>query len=133
MKPESAQQEMTNPHKSKAGLQRFWNTLQWSMAGLSATYRNEVAFRQEVWLAAVLIPLALFLPASHIGKALMIASILLVLMVELINSGIEAIVDRVSLEPHDLSKRAKDCGSAAVLVALVNVVIVWSLALWPHK
>jgi diacylglycerol kinase (ATP) len=122
MKPESAQQEMTNPHKSKAGLQRFWNTLQWSMAGLSATYRNEVAFRQEV-----------FLPASHIGKALMIASILLVLMVELINSGIEAIVDRVSLEPHDLSKRAKDCGSAAVLVALVNVVIVWSLALWPHK
>lgn len=130
MKPDSAPQE-ANPHKSKAGLQRIWNTLRWSLAGLAATYQSEVAFRQEVWLAAVLIPLALFLPASHIGKALMISSILLVLMIELLNSGIEAIVDRVSLERHDLSKRAKDCGSAAVLVSLVNVGVVWLLALWP--
>ncbi len=124
---------MENPHKSKAGLHRFWNTFCWSAAGLRAAYRHEVAFRQEAWLAAVLIPLALFLPASPVGKALMIASVLLVLMIELLNSAVEAIVDRVSLEPHDLSKRAKDLGSAAVLVALVNVVIVWVLVLWPNK
>lgn len=120
---------MDNPHKSKAGLQRFWNTLGYSIDGLRAAYRNEVAFRQEVWLALLLIPLALWLPATHIGHALMIGSVLLVLVVELFNSGIEAIVDRISLERHELSKRAKDVGSAAVLVSLVNVVVVWTLVL----
>jgi diacylglycerol kinase (ATP) len=124
---------MQSPHKSKAGLQRLWDTLGYSMAGLRAAYLHEVAFRQEVWLAIVLIPLALWLPASHIGKALMIGSVLLVLLVELLNSAIEAIVDRVSLERHDLSKRAKDIGSAAVLVSLLNVVVIWALVLWPEK
>ncbi len=124
---------MDNPHKSRAGLQRIWNTFCWSLDGLRAAYRHEVAFRQEVWLALVLIPLALWLPASHAGKALMIASVLLVLMIELINSAIEAIVDRVSLERHDLSKRAKDIGSAAVLVSLVNAGAVWLLVLLPAK
>ncbi len=122
---------MDHPHKSKAGLQRIWNTLGYSMDGLRAAYRHEVAFRQEVWLSIVLIPLALWLPASHLGKALMIGSILLVLIIELINSAIEAIVDRVSLERHDLSKRAKDAGSAAVMVSLVNVVVTWILVLMP--
>jgi len=124
---------MHNPHKSKASLQRLWNTLCYSWDGLRAAYQHEVAFRQEVWLAAVLIPLTFWLPATHIGKALMIGSVLLVLLVELLNSAIEAIVDRVSLERHDLSKRAKDIGSAAVLVSLINVVLIWSLVLWPEK
>ncbi len=121
---------MDNPHKSKAGLQRFRDTFGYSVDGLRAAFRHEVAFRQEVLLAAVLIPMALWLPVSHLGKALMIASVLLVLIVELVNSAIEAIVDRVSLERHELSKRAKDAGSAAVMVALVNAAAVWALVLY---
>ncbi|WP_374484531.1 diacylglycerol kinase [Zoogloea sp.] len=119
-----------SPFKGKTGLTRVWNAFHYSMAGLGAAYRNEDAFRQEVWLAIVLIPLALFLPASGIGKALMIASVLLVIIVELINSGLEATVDRISLEHHHLAKRAKDIGSAAVFVALLNVLAVWGLVLF---
>ncbi|MCB1865105.1 MAG: diacylglycerol kinase [Chromatiales bacterium] len=95
------------------------------MAGLRTAYANEDAFRQEVFLAIVLIPLALWLPVGMLGKAVMIGSVLLVLIVELLNSAIEAAVDRISLDKHQLSKRAKDIGSAAVFVALVNVVVVW--------
>lgn len=116
-------------HKGVTGLRRIRNALRYSIDGLNAAYRHEAAFRQEVWLAAVLIPLALGLPAGGVGKALMIASVLLVLIVELLNSAVEAVVDRVSLEKHELAKRAKDAGSAAVLVALVNVVMVWALVL----
>ena len=119
-----------SPFKGKTGLVRIWNALSYSLAGLRAAYRHEDAFRQELWLAAVLIPLALFLPASGLGKALMIASVLLVIIVELFNSAIEAAVDRISLDQHRLSKRAKDIGSAAVLVALLNVLIVWGLVLF---
>ncbi len=129
---------MTNPttpdassHKGKTGLKRVWNAFFYSMAGFSAAYKNEDAFRQEVLLALVLIPLALFLPATGVGKALMIGAVLLVLMVELLNSAIEATVDRVSIELHPLAKRAKDIGSAAVFVALANVAIVWTLVLLP--
>jgi diacylglycerol kinase (ATP) len=119
-----------SPFKGKTGLQRVWNAMFYSMAGLRAAYRHEDAFRQEVWLAAVLIPVCFFLPATGIGRALMIASVLLVLVVELVNSAIEAAVDRISLENHNLSKRAKDIGSAAVLVALINVVATWLLVLF---
>jgi diacylglycerol kinase (ATP) len=119
-----------SPFKGKTGLQRVWNALFYSLDGLRAAYRHEDAFRQEVWLAALLIPLAMLLPATAIGHALMIASVLLVLVVELINSAIEAAVDRISLDQHRLAKRAKDIGSAAVLVALVNVAAVWSLVLF---
>ena len=98
--------------------------------GLAAAYRNEDAFRQELRLAALLIPLALWLPASGTGKALMIASVLLVIIIELLNSGLEATVDRISLDQHHLAKRAKDIGSAAVFVALVNAVAVWGLVLF---
>lgn len=119
-----------SPFKGKTGLRRVWNAFGYSLAGLRAAYKHEDAFRQEAWLALVLIPLALFLPASGIGKALMIGSVLLVLMVELLNSAIEATVDRVSLENHRLSARAKDIGSAAVLVSLLNVVAVWTLVLF---
>ena len=119
-----------SPFKGKTGLIRIWNAFSYSLAGLRAAYRHEDAFRQESWLAAVLIPLALLLPASGLGKALMIASVLLVIIVELFNSAIEAAVDRISLDQHRLSKRAKDIGSAAVLVALLNVLIVWGLVLF---
>lgn len=118
-----------SPPKSTTGLARIRNALRYSVDGLKAAYRHEAAFRQEVWLAAVLIPLALWLPASPVGKALMIASVLLVLIVELLNSAVEAAVDRVSLEKHELAKRAKDTGSAAVMVALINLVVVWALVL----
>jgi len=119
-----------SPFKGKTGLQRIWNAFHYSLAGLSAAYRHEDAFRQEVLLAVVLIPLALLLPASGIGHAMMIGSVLLVLLVELINSAIEAAIDRISLDHHRLSKRAKDIGSAAVLVALVNVLVTWGLVVF---
>ncbi|HYL18757.1 MAG TPA: diacylglycerol kinase [Burkholderiales bacterium] len=119
-----------SPHKGKTGLRRVWNALFYSVEGFKAAYRHEDAFRQECLLAIVLIPLACFMPASGVGKALMIASILLVLIVELLNSAVEATVDRISLENHQLAKRAKDIGSAAVFVSLVNVAVVWGLVLF---
>jgi diacylglycerol kinase (ATP) len=122
--------QIESPHKGKTGLRRIWNALFYSFAGLKAAYRHEDAFRQEVWLAVVMIPLALLLPAPAMGKALMIASVLVVLIVELLNSAVEATVDRVSLEQHRLAKRAKDIGSAAVLFSLINVVVVWMLVLF---
>ena len=118
-----------SPFKGKTGLQRVWNAFHYSRAGLRAAFTGEDAFRQEAYLAAILIPASLFLPASGVGHALMIASVLSVLIVELLNSAIEAVVDRVSLDRHHLSKRAKDMGSAAVMLALVNVVIVWASVL----
>jgi diacylglycerol kinase (ATP) len=118
-----------SPHKGKTGLRRVWNAVVYSVAGFRAAYANEDAFRQEVLLACALIPLALFLPAAGLGKALMIASVLLVLIVELLNSAVEATVDRISLENHQLAKRAKDIGSAAVLLSLINVLVVWALVL----
>jgi diacylglycerol kinase (ATP) len=118
-----------SPFKGKTGLRRILNATRYSAQGFAACYRNEAAFRQEVWLAIVLIPSALFAPVSALAKALMIASVLLVLMVELLNSGIEAIVDRVSTESHPLAGRAKDLGSAAVALSLVNVAVVWVLCL----
>lgn len=118
-----------SPHKGKTGLTRIWNALRYSLDGLKAAFQHENAFRQEVLLAAVLIPLALWLPVTGVGKALMIGSVLLVLIVELLNSAIEAAVDRISLEKHQLAKRAKDVGSASVFVALINVAVVWLLVL----
>ena len=125
----SLNENMKSPHKGKTGLVRLKNALGYSLAGFRAAYEHEDAFRQEVLLAAILIPLALWLPASGLGKALMIGSVLVVLMVELLNSAVEATVDRISLENHDLAKRAKDIGSAAVFVSLANVPVVWGLVL----
>ena len=121
---------LESPHKGKTGLRRVWNALFYSIDGLAAAFRHEDAFRQESLLALVLIPTAFFMPAGGVGKALMIASVLLVLVVELLNSAIEAAVDRISLDLHHLAKRAKDIGSAAVLLSLVNVVTVWALVLF---
>src|SRR6476620_8768847 len=116
---------MKSPLKGRSGLSRLWNALFYSLDGLSAAFRHEDAFRQEVLMALILIPIAVHAPATGAGKAL------LVLIVELINSGIEAVTDRISLEDHVLAKRAKDMGSAAVMLALVNVPIVWLLVLIP--
>jgi len=119
-----------NPHKGKTGIRRIWNALFHSLDGLAAAFRHENAFRQEVYLAAVLGPVALVLPASGLGKALMIAAVLLVLVVELLNTAIETAVDRISLEDHILAKRAKDLGSAAVSLSLMGVPAVWILVLF---
>ena len=118
-----------SPFKGKTGLQRVWRAFHYSLEGFRAAYKCEDAFRQEALLAALLTPVAFFLPVTGVGRALMIASVLLVLIVELVNSAIEATVDRVSLDRHHLSKRAKDIGSAAVFLALSNVVIVWACVL----
>ena len=116
--------------KGKTGFTRVANAFCYSMAGLRAAYQSEAAFRQELLLAAGLIPLAIIMPVGGIGKALMIGSVLLVLIVELLNSAMEMLADRVSTETHDLIKKAKDIGSAAVLVALINVPAVWLLVLF---
>ena len=122
-------QPTESPHKGKTGIRRVWNAFFYSIEGLRAAYRHEDAFRQEVLLAVLLIPAALFLPVGGTGKALMIGAVLLVLIVELLNSAVEAAVDRISLENHALAKRAKDIGSAAVMLSLFNVVLVWGLVL----
>ena len=121
--------EPASPFKGKTGLRRILNAVGYSWAGLAAAFKHENAFQQEVFLALVLIPLALFLGDSGIERALMVGAVLLVLIVELLNSAIEAAVDRISLEHHQLIKRAKDMGSAAVMIALMNVVAVWALVL----
>lgn len=120
---------MESPHKGKTGLQRLINAMRYSLAGFAEATRNEDAFRQELLLAMVLIPAGLWLGPTGTAKALLVASVLLVLVVELLNSGIEATVDRISLEDHRLAKRAKDMGSAAVMLSLVNVAAVWLLVL----
>ncbi len=119
-----------SPFKGKTGIQRLWNALGYSLQGLASAFRHEDAFRQEVLLAALLVPAAFFIPVGAAERALMIASVLLVLIVELLNSAVEAAVDRISLENHSLAKRAKDIGSAAVFLSLINVAAVWLLVLF---
>jgi len=121
---------MTNPHKGRTGLDRVIRATGYSMAGLAAAYRGESAFRQEFWLAAVLLPLAFWIGRGWVEVALLVGSLMLVLIVELLNSGIEAAIDRVSFEIHDLPKRAKDLASAAVLLSLVLCAGIWLAALW---
>jgi len=118
--------------KGKQGLTRLINALGYSRDGLASAWKHEAAFREEVLLAVVAIPLGLWLGQGGIEKALLVGSILLILIVELLNSAVEAVVDRVSGEHHELSKRAKDIGSAAVLLSLLNVAVVWGFVLWDH-
>ena len=121
---------MRTSYKTKTGVKRIWNALFYSLDGFSATFKYEDAFRIEVLLALILIPLALHMHVSGIGKALMVGSVLLVLIVDLLNSAIEAATDRISLEDHVLVKRAKDMSSAAVMLALINVPVMWLLVLF---
>lgn len=122
---------MSSEFKGKQGLERLINALGYSRDGFAAAWRHEAAFREEVLLALVLVPLGLWLGESGVERALLVGSVLLVLIVELLNSAVEAVVDRVSSERHDLSKRAKDIGSAAVLLTLLTTGAVWLLVSWP--
>ena len=114
-------QRRKSPHKCKAGPVRIWRALLYSIAGLYSAFRHESAFRQELALATVLIAVAVALPANLVQMALLINAVLLVLVVELLNSAVEATVDRISFDDHALAKRAKDIGSAAVFVSLVGL------------
>ena len=118
-----------SPFKGKTGLRRLINATRYSAEGLSDAFRLEDAFRKEVLAAVVLIPLAMWLGNTGIERALMSFSVLLVLIVELLNSAVEATVDRISLENHHLAKRAKDIASAAVMLALFSVALTWGLIL----
>lgn len=113
----------------KRGLARLMAAFESSMSGLRAAYGAEEAFRQELLLCAVCAPLALWLGANGIERALLLGSIIFVLIVELLNSAVESVVDRIGLERHPLSGRAKDMGSAAVFLSLVNAAVVWLLVL----
>jgi len=111
---------------------RILKATAWSLQGLRAAWLHESSFRLEVYLFVLLAPLACWLGASGIERALLIGSMLLVLSVELINSAIEAVIERYGAEHHVLAGRAKDMGSAAVFVAMLNVVLCWGLVLAPH-
>ena len=117
------------PKPGKSGFIRVLHAARYSSSGLKAAFKHEAAFRQELFLCMVLAPVAFWVAHTGIARALLIGSLLLVLMVELLNSAIEAVVDRVSEEHHELAGRAKDIGSAAVFVALLNVVVTWALVL----
>ena len=121
---------LSNPHKGRTGLNRVIHATGYSISGLATAYRGESAFRQEFWLAVVLVPLAFWVGHGWLEVAMLTGSVLLVLIVELLNSGIEAAIDRVSFEWHDLSKRAKDLASAAVFLSLMLCGSVWCAALW---
>ena len=120
-----------SPFKGKTGVRRLINAFGYSLDGIKAAYRHEDAFRQLALLACILIPCALFLvPASPLARAMLVASSLATLLIELLNSAIEAAVDHTSLERHPLAKRAKDMGSAAQLLGLINLAAVWLLVLF---
>ena len=121
-----------NPHKGRTGLDRIIHAAGYSWAGLKAAYTGESAFRQETWLCILAAPLAFWLANTWEQAALLLGSLFVVIIVELLNSAIEAVVDRVSFERHDLSKRSKDIASAAVLMALLLAAGVWGAAVWQH-
>jgi len=120
---------MSNPYKGRTGFDRVIHATGHSIAGLQAAYRGESAFRQEFWLAALMLPASFWLGRGWVETAMLAGSVILVLIVELLNSAVEATVDRVSLELHDLSKRAKDFASAAVLLSLLLCGGIWAAAL----
>lgn len=116
---------MESPFKGKTGIKRLINAFGYSIQGFKIAFQKEDAFRQECYLSIILIPLAFYLASSPIELSLMIGSVLFVPIIELLNSSIEATVDRISLDKHHLSKRAKDIGSAAVFLAIVNAILIW--------
>ncbi len=118
------------PKPGHSGIKRVWLSFGYARQGLKAAWMNEAAFRQEVWLCVVLIPAAFWLGRDLPEQALLIAACLLALIVEAINSAIEAIVDRIGPEIHELSGRAKDLGSAAGLISLLLLAVVWGFVAW---
>ena len=129
--PPDARLNPVNPQKARTGLSRVWHAGLYSLAGLRAGWR-EPAFRQEAILAVVLVPLSFWLGRSWVEVVMLAGSVLLVMIVELLNTGIETVVDRIGPEWHALSKRAKDMGSAAVFMLMMNVVLVWACILLPR-
>ena len=121
---------MESPFKSKNGLERIAKAAGYSIAGLKAAYKNEAAIRQETWLMVVLIPLAFNLGQTNIECILLVGATVLVFIVELLNSAVEAAVDHTSIDHHALAARAKDIGSAAVMVAIFLFLLVWGLVLF---
>ncbi|HRL99746.1 MAG TPA: diacylglycerol kinase [Acidovorax sp.] len=118
-----------NPQKARTGLNRIWHATGYSLEGLRAGW-GEKAFRQEAIAAMVLLPLSLWLGQSWVEVALLAGSVVIVMIVELLNTGIETAIDRIGPEWHDLSKRAKDMGSAAVLLALLLCLAIWGVAIF---
>ena len=120
-----------NPHKGNKGLTRALHAAKNSWCGLVYAFMEESAFRQELTLFALLTPIALVIPVSLLEKALLVSSLIMVLVIELLNSSVEAAIDRISFEHHDLSKRAKDFGSAAVMLALFISILLWAAVCIP--
>jgi diacylglycerol kinase (ATP) len=131
MDPLTPSNVVESVHKGKRGLRRLVNAFNYSMSGLRLAYRHEHAFRQEILGAALLLPVACLIPVTPVERALLIGTILLVLIVELLNSSVEAAVDRAGLDTHHLAKRAKDIGSAAVFLALILLATTWLLIAGP--
>jgi diacylglycerol kinase (ATP) len=120
-----------NPQKKRRGLNRLWHALGYSLSGLRAAW-DEKAFRQEAVIAFFLIPLAFGLSKTWVETALLVSTVVLVMVVELLNTGIESAIDRIGPEWHELAKRAKDIGSAAVLLSLILCIGVWACAIWAN-
>ena len=116
---------MESPFKGKTGIKRLINAFGYSIEGFKIAFQKEDAFRQEFYLSVILIPIAFYLASNSIELSIMIGSVLFVPIIELLNSSIEATVDRISLDKHHLSKRAKDIGSAAVFLAILNATLIW--------
>ena len=131
MRPIPAPDSLESPHKGRRGIRRLVNAFIYSLSGLALAFRHESAFRQEIVLALVLVPAALLLPVFPVERVLLIGAVLLVLIVELLNSSVEAAIDRIGFDTHRLSKRAKDLGSAAVLLALGLLLLTWLLIARP--
>ena len=113
----------------KTGIARIFHALTYSKQGIIFAYKNEAAFRQEIWLGVILIPLAIYLPIGLLHKAMLIGSLLLIVVVELLNSAIEAVVDRIGPEHNELAGRAKDMGSAAVMLTILIALLIWGAEL----
>ena len=127
--PVSSDPSSANPQKSRSGLNRMWHALGYSVAGLRAGW-GETAFRQETLAAVVLLPLSAWIGRTWVEAAALAGSVLIVMIVELLNTGIETAIDRIGPEWHELSKRAKDMGSAAVLLSLLLCIGIWTSALF---
>ena len=121
---------MTNPYKGRLGFDRIVHAIGYSFDGLKSAYQGESAFRQETWAAVVLVPIALWLGPTWLEKLLLIGAIAFVMIVELLNSGIEAAIDRISFDRHELSKRAKDQASAAVFLSVLLASATWLTIIW---
>ena len=121
---------MKNDFKGKAGIERIINAISYSFSGFKVAFQKEEAFRQEILLTIILVPLAIYLANNAVETALLVLSTFLVPIIELVNSAIESTVDRISMKKHKLSMRAKDIGSAAVFLSLVNLFTVWLIIIF---